>query len=103
MLKIHTCTYTHFRCTAGTFIRHTSSTLQTEDGACGHPEAPLARPGVCTPEMYRGIIESDGREGANGFGDRNGHGSGVGGSNGDVNGDGDGAGTGTGKGVETQG
>ena len=63
----------------------------------------MARLGVYTPEMYRGIIGSDGREGANGVGDGNGHGSGVGGSNADVNGDEDGAGTGTGKGVETQG
>ena len=67
------------------------------------PKAPLVRPGVCTPEMYREIIESDGREGANGVGDGNGHGSGVEGSNGDVNGDGDELGMGTGIGVETQG
>ena len=43
--------YTH---TTGTFIPHARSSLQTGSGACGHPTAPFARPGVCTCPLYRG-------------------------------------------------
>ena len=34
--------------TGSTFIPHASPSLQTEEGACEHPTAPFARPGVCT-------------------------------------------------------
>ena len=83
------------------FIPHASSSLPTEDGACGHRTAPFARPGVCKRALYRGVTGSDGREGAIGagggigVGDRNGDGKWVGGGNGDVHGDGDGDGAGT--------
>ena len=87
--------------TAGTFIPHASPFLQTGGGACEHPTAPFARPGVCIHASYRGVNGSEEREGANGngtgVGGENGDGNGVGGGNGDVNGggDGDGAGAGT--------
>ena len=54
MSKLHTCTYTYFSFTAGTFIPHTSSSLQTEDGACVHPIAPFAKYDVCTSALYLG-------------------------------------------------
>ena len=40
--------------TAGTLIPHASPSLQTGGGACEHPTAPFARPGVCTSASYRG-------------------------------------------------
>ena len=44
-----------------------SSYLQTGDGACGHPTALFARPGVCThAHCTEGITGSEGREGGNG-------------------------------------
>ena len=36
----------------GTFIPHVSPSLQTGGGACEHPTAPFARPGVCTSASY---------------------------------------------------
>ena len=79
--------------TAGTLIPHASPSLQTGGGACEHPTAPFARPGVCTSASYRGgVTGSEGQEGANEVRG----GIGVGGGNGDGNGDG----AGTGKGVE---
>ena len=39
---------------AGTFFPHASLSLQTEGGACGHPTAQFAMPGVCTRALYRG-------------------------------------------------
>ena len=38
--------------TVGTFIPQASSSLQTGSGACGHPTALFARPGVCAPALY---------------------------------------------------
>ena len=67
--------------TAGTFIPHASLSLQTGVGACEHPTAPFARPGVCTRASYRAGNESKGREGVNGVGVE----LGVGGGNGDRN------------------
>ena len=49
--------------TAGIFIPHASSSLQTEGGACEHPTAPFARPGVCTSASYRGGNWSEDRKG----------------------------------------
>ena len=71
---------------AGTFIPHASPSLQTRDGACEHPTAPFARPGVCTSVSYQGVTGSGGREEANrvgggivvGGGNRDGNGVGVG-------------------------
>ena len=40
--------------TAGTLIPHASPSLQTGGGACEHPTAPFARPGVGTSAWYRG-------------------------------------------------
>ena len=40
--------------TAGTLIPHASPSLQTGGGACEHPTAPFARPGVGTSASYRG-------------------------------------------------
>ena len=40
--------------TAGTLIPHASPSLQTGGGACEHPTAPFARPGVGTSGWYRG-------------------------------------------------
>ena len=69
--------------TAGTFIPHASSFLQIGGGACGHPTAPFARPGVCTRASY-GVTGSEGREGANGVGRGMGGGIGDGVGNGDT-------------------
>ena len=94
--------------TAGTLIPHASPSLQTGGGACEHPTAPFARPGLYKRIVPGGVTESEGQEGANGVGsgigvgvwngdgngDVNGHG------DGDVNGHGDGDGAGTGTGVE---
>ena len=83
--------------TAGTLIPQASPSLQTGGGACEHPTAPFARPGVCTSASYRGGNQVRGTG-------RSERGRGVGGGNGDgnsdVNGDGDGDGAGTGTGVE---
>ena len=81
--------------TAGTLIPHASPSLQTGGGACEHPTAPFARPGVCTSASYRGVTGSEGQEGANGVGSGIGVGDENGDGNGDVNGHGhwDGAGT----------
>ena len=43
-----------FYFTAGTPIPHASPSLQVGGGACEHPAAPFARPGVCTNASYRG-------------------------------------------------
>ena len=40
--------------TAGTLIPHASPSLETGGGACEHPTAPFARPGVVTSAPYRG-------------------------------------------------
>ena len=40
--------------TAGTFIAHASSPLQTGSGACRHPTAPFAGLGVFVHALYRG-------------------------------------------------
>ena len=94
---INTHTHTH---TAGTLIPHASPSLQTGGGACEHPTAPFARPGVGTSASYRGgnRIRGAGRS------ERGRGGIGVGGGNGDGNGDvdgqGDGDGAGAGTGVE---
>ena len=40
--------------TAGTFIPHASPSLQTWGGACEHPTAPFARPGVCYAHRTEG-------------------------------------------------
>ena len=40
--------------TAGTLIPHASPSLQTGGGACEHPTAPFARPGVGTSASHRG-------------------------------------------------
>ena len=69
--------------TTGTLIPHASSSLQTGGGACEHPTAPFARPGVCASASYRGVTGSERQEGANGVRG----GIGVGGENGDGNGD----------------
>ena len=87
--------------------------MQTGGGACEHPTAPFARPGVCTSASYRGVTGSEGQEGENGVevglesaaGTETVTESGVGAEvnegaqDGDGDGSGDGAGTGTG--VET--
>ena len=86
--------------TAGTLIPHASPSLQTGGGACEHPTAPFARPGVYTSASYRGITGSEGQEGANVVGGGIGVGDGNRNGNGDVNGHGDGDGAGTGTGVE---
>ena len=39
--------------TAATLIPHASPSLQTGGGACEHPTAPFARPGVGTSASYR--------------------------------------------------
>ena len=82
--------------TAGTLIPHASPSLQTGGGACEHPTAPFARPGVGTSAWYRG----DNRIRGAGRSERGRGGIEVGGGNGDGNGDvdgqGDGAGAGTG-------
>ena len=73
------------------FHSHLSSSLQTGIGACGHPIAPIGRPGVCTRTSHRGVSGSEGREGANGVGGGirvgggNKDGNGVGSGNRDVN------------------
>ena len=69
-------------------------------GACEHPTAPIARPGVCTSASYRGVTGPEGQEGANGVGGGIGVGGGNGDGHGDVNGHGDGDGAGTGTWVE---
>ena len=40
--------------TAGTLIPHASPSLQTGSGACEHPTAPFARPGIGTSASYWG-------------------------------------------------
>ena len=88
-------THTHTRARA-------SPSLQTGGGACEHPTAPFARPGVCTSASYgggnrvRGTGRSERVGGGIGVGGGNGDGNGVGGGDGDVNGHGDGDGAGTG-------
>ena len=74
--------------------------MQTGGGACEHPTAPFARPGVCTSASYWGVAGSEGQKGANGVGGGIGVGGGNGDGNGDVNGHGDGDGAETGTGVE---
>ena len=54
--------------TADTLIPHVSPSRQTGGGACEHPTAPFARPGVCTNASYRVVTGSEGQEGANGRG-----------------------------------
>ena len=82
--------------TAGILIPHASPSLQTGGGACEHPTAPFARPGVCTTSAsYPGVTGSEGQERANRVGGGNGDG------NGDVNGHGDGSRAGTGMGAGT--
>ena len=75
---------------SGTSIPHASSSkMQTEDCACGHPTAPFARPGACTRAHHtEEVTGSEGREGLNGVGS----GIGVGGGNRDPNGGGNGDG-----------
>ena len=60
--------------------------------ACGHPTAPIARPGLVPVHAHRteGVTGSEEREGSNGVRS----GIGVGGGNGDGNGVGSGTGTG---------
>ena len=49
-----TSSVTIFFCfTAGPFVLYVSPSLQTEGGACEHPMARSARPGVCTRASYR--------------------------------------------------
>ena len=96
-----------FRFTAGTIIWHASSTLQTGGGACGHPTAPFASPGVLHAHRTEEVAGPRGREGENGVGGGIGvgggnvDGNGVGGGNRDVNGDENGDGAGTETRVET--
>ena len=86
--------------TAGTLLPHASPSLQTGGGACEHPTAPFARPGVGTSTSYRGgnRIRGAGRSergrGRDWSRGRNGDG------NGDVDGQGGGDGAGAGTGVE---
>ena len=97
LINTHTHTHTHTH-TQGTLIPHASPSLQTGGGACEHPTAPCARPGVGTSASHRGgnRIRGAGRSkrGRGRDWSRGGDGDG----NGDVNGheDGDGAGAGTG-------
>ena len=87
-----------FCVTVGTLIPHASPSLHTRGGACEHPTAVCAMPGVCTSASYRGgnPVRGTGRSerGRERGWSRGGNGDG----NGDVDGhrDGDGAGTGTG-------
>ena len=83
-----------FGFTADTFILRASPSLQTGGGACGHPAAPLARPGAFSSALYREgrRTRSEGREGANGDGNE------IGGGDGNGDEDGDAVGTGGGDG-----
>ena len=80
--------------TADPSISYAPPSLQTGGGACEHPAAPFARPGVYTRASYRGVTRSEGRERANGVGGGIGVGggsendNGAGCEKGDANGDG---------------
>ena len=74
--------YTHIH----TYIHRTRRHLgrQGVGSACGHPTAPLARPGALVhAHRTEGVTRSERQEGSNGVGS----GIGVGGGNGDGNGD----------------